>query len=1208
MFMRRLRVINEVDMLQRVPSSWGKSHEWLINHQSFKSWTGYQGVRVLWMYGGPGSGKTVLSKTIVLYLNQISESGPDTGIIRKPVYFFFDDKDPKTQTSTAFVSSVLYQILEDTKTAYVIRYLDNTHLNISQPDEDTLWQCLLWIIERSRGIIFQFVVDAIDELYRIRETSSVTLLERLEGLLAADVSGHMRLLITDRKVPDEGFLRSAGPSLIDVENTSTRQVVEEYIRAQVRRRLEIARINPQAGAEVESKIVEISGGNFLMASLTWKQFADGIQIWSRDAIRLRIKEIHRLPRDLETIYCGLLNNLPLQWREEARKAFSILRISFERLSSKQLSLFVTIWKFDCSSSNFDLRAVEDERSDFEIYLHERCGYIIRKNENGLVNFAHQSAKDLFNGQSQLQSNAGVLNQYTVSEPDAHLLLFLMCMKVLQAEARFLTKDEIIFMIRQTRDEVDKLDLPLEKRFVKRVSTLKSKIHAKSWTTCLLYALSNWFEHYVKATPSVEWDKVAVHFFQSYYYSRYHMLWAEISIFSEAVAQHIEIARSPFFPLLSAITRGDSRRLIKAIIESGASANITTGPEDITPLSWAIICNRQDAFLALMRSDTVSVNFGKNSRSIAVHYAASSPNPFYINYMVEDSRANLNCRGKDGRTPLLEAIRNKRLDSVLLLLEQPYIDVWAADDYQNNALTMAFQHQMWENVVLKIMRMNWNRAMSTARSNAELLELARMHRWSQVEDELLSKRGRTLFQVDEYTGLNPVSALVFYGRRTDFVHYLTKLSRDEISVVASSGRYNLLHLCAHQDWYDLVEQLMNRYSLRPLANDHANRTLLHWALEYSWPIDESQIQVLTAGNINQKDNDGMTPLHLAVFKHNMTIIRWLVAAQSDIFSRDNRGFTPAHLAANEGYREGVEFFMGLTKRDFGKSRDGSSLIHLMSLWLDGSVIRRFVESRRTSVNSRDKKRCTPLHCAAQTGNVSAVKVLLEKGCQVDAKDLYGQTALHHAIRSGESEVPPILLQNDADMDLKDLYEQTCLHLSIRHRHEELTKWLISRKQDMVFERDKFGFTPLHRACSNGTASEVMELLHAGADILELDSNFRTPLEHAIIGRNQSTATLILQYRQTDDYRAREWIRSLNTALRTSTAKGFPEIEAVLMEAGARVADRSKIEIERFYVPDDIREDRWPLVTYRDWDRAYHADSYDPSTGSARDNAGKQEPGK
>ena len=49
---------------------------------------------------------------------------------------------------------------------------------------------------------------------------------------------------------------------------------------------------------------------------------------------------------------------------------------------------------------------------------------------------------------------------------------------------------------------------------------------------------------------------------------------------------------------------------------------------------------------------------------------------------------------------------------------------------------------------------------------------------------------------------------------------------------------------------------------------------------------------------------------------------------------------------------------------------------------------------------------------------------------------------------------------------------------------------------------------------------------------------------------------------------KWIWSVNTAHRMSIAKGISEMEVILMEAGAWVADRPNIEIERLYVPDDI----------------------------------------
>lgn len=1190
-FMRQLRIVNEIDMLHRVPSPWYKSHKWLINHQLFRSWTQYHGPRVLWLQGGPGSGKTVLSKAAVLYLSSFSESDPSVNAVRKTVYFSYDGSDPATRSSIAFARSSLYQILKDTKTAFTIRYLDDVFSNNKEQGEDILWRYLSSIIKWSRGVIFQFVIDAIGEIEPVQETNGVTLLERLAELLVADVNGHMKLLITERKAPDEKILKSASTSVIYVENENTRQAVQEYVCAQVRDRLANTLASPLVGARIENEIMKISGGNFLMASLTWKWFSNEAQIWSRDAGQLPLIQEYDLPHDLETFYCALLNGILLRWKEEVSRVFAALRVSSERLFSKQLSLFAVICSFDCSAPSFDPEAVEHERSEFEAYFNECCGYFVRKYENGWINFAHRTAKALFSSQPQLPENAKVLNQYTMSESDAHSVVFMMCIKFLQAAPRFFTDDEAGYILSKSRH----LDL---QACIKQMSASKSDIHIERKISCLIYASRNWFEHYLKATASAELDLLALQLLQSDDYSVFHELWTELHTFYDETKSYLRVIECWSSPLLSAITRGDSGKLIKLMIDSGSEVNFL-GPEDITPLSWAILCDRQEAFLALMRSDAIAVNFGKRFHFTAAHYAATSVNPFYINYMVKDSRVNLNCRGEGHRTPLVAAISCNRLANVLLLLEQPHIDVWAKDSANESALALALRQPMWEEVVLKIMRMDWNQAMRTVPSIAKLLDLVQSYGWHQVENEFLSRSSHILLQVDNRTGLNTVSALAYHGLRTELIRYITRLSYDEVMRVATSGRYNLLHLCANQGWHDIVGELVTRFNLRPMANDHANRTLLHWAVEYDWPIAETDLQILTAGNINQRDGSGTTALHLAISKRNITVVRWLVAAQADIFAGDNRGFTPAHLAANEGYREGVELFMNLTKYDYGRTREGLTLVHLMSLWLDGSLIKRFVESRRTSVNSKDQKRCIPLHYATQTGNVSAARVLLEKGCQVNAKDITGQTALHHAIRSGQLALPPLLLENGADMDLVDLCGQTCLHLSIRYRHEEFTQWLISQKRDMIFEKDKFGFTPLHRACSTGTASEVLELLRCGADILELDSEFRTPLEHAVIGRNQSTIKLILQYRRTDDYRAREWIRSINTALRISIEREFPEIETILMEAGAWIADRSTVRTERFYVPCEVREDRWPLVIYTHWDLEYHADSYDPSTDFLRD---------
>src|SRR5688500_13909067 len=53
--------------------------------------------------------------------------------------------------------------------------------------------------------------------------------------------------------------------------------------------------------------------------------------------------------------------------------------------------------------------------------------------------------------------------------------------------------------------------------------------------------------------------------------------------------------------------------------------------------------------------------------------------------------------------------------------------------------------------------------------------------------------------------------------------------------------------------------------------------------------------------------------------------------------------------------------------------------------------------------------TPVHLAASIGNVALVKVLLDAGAQIDARDIAHYTPLHQAARSGRSEAVKLLLE-------------------------------------------------------------------------------------------------------------------------------------------------------------------------------------------------------
>lgn len=73
-------------------------------------------------------------------------------------------------------------------------------------------------------------------------------------------------------------------------------------------------------------------------------------------------------------------------------------------------------------------------------------------------------------------------------------------------------------------------------------------------------------------------------------------------------------------------------------------------------------------------------------------------------------------------------------------------------------------------------------------------------------------------------------------------------------------------------------------------------------------------------------------------------------------------------------------------------------------------------RGAEVNSRNVRGQTPLHLAALTGNADAAAELLSRSAEVDARDCRGRTPLYGAAMCGQPAVVEVLLQHGADPTL------------------------------------------------------------------------------------------------------------------------------------------------------------------------------------------------
>eukprot|EP00968_Pinguiococcus_pyrenoidosus_P012483 scaffold1096_cov171-Pinguiococcus_pyrenoidosus.AAC.4 len=139
--------------------------------------------------------------------------------------------------------------------------------------------------------------------------------------------------------------------------------------------------------------------------------------------------------------------------------------------------------------------------------------------------------------------------------------------------------------------------------------------------------------------------------------------------------------------------------------------------------------------------------------------------------------------------------------------------------------------------------------------------------------------------------------------------------------------------------------------------------------------------------------------------------------------------------------------------------------------------------------------TPLHDAAERGDVGEVRRLVDEGVDKEARERrYGRTPLCSAARHGHLEVVQALLDRGADKEAADKDGWTPLHCAAENGHVEVVQALLDRGANKEAAKDH-GWTPLHIAARNGHLEVVQALMDRGANKDSASKDGRTPLHSA-----------------------------------------------------------------------------------------------------------------
>ena len=133
----------------------------------------------------------------------------------------------------------------------------------------------------------------------------------------------------------------------------------------------------------------------------------------------------------------------------------------------------------------------------------------------------------------------------------------------------------------------------------------------------------------------------------------------------------------------------------------------------------------------------------------------------------------------------------------------------------------------------------------------------------------------------------------------------------------------------------------------------------------------------------------------------------------------------------------------------------------------------------NVNARDAQGNTPLMHAAVYGEIAALRLLLERGAQVNATNAAGATALMRA--AVDARKVALLLEHGAVVEARSGLGNTALLLAARPADSHRAVGLLLARGADVKATNWFGATALMAAAAGGDATSARLLIKHGADV-------------------------------------------------------------------------------------------------------------------------------
>uniref|UniRef100_A0A8C7IM23 Poly [ADP-ribose] polymerase n=1 Tax=Oncorhynchus kisutch TaxID=8019 RepID=A0A8C7IM23_ONCKI len=558
------------------------------------------------------------------------------------------------------------------------------------------------------------------------------------------------------------------------------------------------------------------------------------------------------------------------------------------------------------------------------------------------------------------------------------------------------------------------------------------------------------------------------------------------------------------PLHNACSFGHAE-VVSLLLCQGADSNARDN-WNYTPLHEAAIKGKIDVCIVLLQhgaDPNIRNTDGKSALDLA------------------DPSAKAVLTGEYKKDELLEAARSGNEEKLMALLTPLNVNCHASDGRKSTPLHLAAGYNRVRIVQLLLQ----HGADVHAKDKGGLVPLHNACSYGHFEvTELLLKHGACVNAMDlwQFTPLHEAasknrvevcSLLLSHGADPNLLNCHSKSAVDLAPTPELKERltyefkgHSLLQAAREADMAKVKKTLA--LEIISFKHPQTNETALHCAVASPHPKRKQVTELLLrkGANVNEKNKDFMTTLHVAAERAHNDILDVLQKHGAKVNAVDTLGQTALHRAALAGHIQTCKLLLSygadpaiVSLQGFTASQMGNEAVQQILNenipTRNSDVDYRFLEAAKAgdldtvqqlctpqNVNCRDLegRHSTPLHFAAGYNRVAVVEYLLHHGADVHAKDKGGLVPLHNACSYGHYEVAELLVRHGASVNVADLWKFTPLHEAAAKGKYEICKLLLKHGADPT-KKNRDGNMPLDMVKDGDT--DIQDLLRGDAALLD-----------------------------------------------------------------------------------------------------------------------------